>query len=105
MHSTLEDAVDYGSVDPHIKPDTHSLGAGPHDFPDNFDGLPVSHKGDGHDNAFTHGDIVLGLDKHAPAIDVGNIVDKAQIMGGAADFHGAFLPIRPPSLFFGFVCF
>ena len=101
----FENAVKDWIVHAHVETHAHTLGAGPHDLSDDFDGLAVSHQREGHDNAFTHRDLMFWLDKNAPGIDVGNVVDEAEVVRGASDFQGTFPPCGFSSLCFRGVWF
>ena len=82
----LKNRTQHGCVDAHIKFNAYSLWAGPHNLPDDFEGLFVSMQGDAHDNRFADRDISARLNKDTPAVDIGDKVDEAEIHGCAADF-------------------
>ena len=92
-----------GGVDAHIELDAHALGAGPHNFPYDFNGLFISMEGNGHADGFTHGDCFVRLDKDPPGVDIRNKIDEAEVHGGIADLQQTPLTDMTSTFFGG--CF
>ena len=77
--------VQYGGVDTHIELDAHSLGTGPHNFSNDFNGLFIAMEGNGHTDRFADRNFFVRLNKDTPAVNIRNKVDETEIHGCITD--------------------